>query len=119
MSEEKKAYYVDLVSGDVLEQNLIEENPSFRIFATDEELNELKREIDRNYTGDLVSFMRAHVPYMLYHNDPGNDKYDDALKAIYAVIYKYGDDEAKRHIEEIGVLHDDKHEGDEELQHFK
>ncbi|MBR8645357.1 hypothetical protein KEH51_17650 [[Brevibacterium] frigoritolerans] len=39
---EKHTYHVDLVSGDVLGQKL-EENPSFTVHATDEELAELKQ----------------------------------------------------------------------------
>ena len=40
MMQEKHTYHVDLVSGDVLGQKL-EENPSFTVHATDEELAEL------------------------------------------------------------------------------
>ncbi|MGG0411820.1 hypothetical protein [Peribacillus simplex] len=40
MMQEKQTYHVDLVSGDILGQKL-EENPSFTVHATDEELAEL------------------------------------------------------------------------------
>ena len=52
MMQEKQTYHVDLVSGDVLGQKL-EENPSFTIHATDEELAELKQCLEEHRTDDL------------------------------------------------------------------
>ncbi|MGG0286183.1 hydrolase [Peribacillus butanolivorans] len=118
MMQEKQTYHVDLVSGDVLGKKL-EENPSFTIYATNEELAELKQCLEEHPTDDLESYARSHVPYLLYHHDRANDKYDEAMKKLYAIIYKLGDETARNHIEEIGILADNKFKGNEEIQNFK
>lgn len=41
------------------------------------------------------------------------------MKRLYALIYKLGDETARNHIEEIGILKDNKFEGNEEVQKFK
>lgn len=81
MMQEKQTYHVDLVSGDVLGQKL-EENPSFTVHATDEELAELKQCLEEHRTDDLEAYARSHVPYLLYHHDRANDKYDAAMKSF-------------------------------------
>lgn len=115
----KKTYYVDLVAGDVLDRPAFEENPSFKIEATDGELHELKTQLSESYTADMQAYIRSHIPFVEYHKDPANDRYDQSLKKIYALIYQLGDTEAKRHIEEIGILEEDKSRQDEEIQNFK
>ncbi|KON67482.1 hypothetical protein AKG34_00525 [Peribacillus butanolivorans] len=52
---------MDLVSGDVLGKKL-EENPSFTIYATDEELAELKQCLEEHRTDDLESYA-----VLMYH----------------------------------------------------
>ncbi|MFD6439314.1 hydrolase [Peribacillus sp. NPDC060186] len=118
MMQEKQTYHVDLVSGDVLGQKL-EENPSFTIHATDEELAEVKLCLEEHRTDDLEAYARSHVAYLLYLHDRANDKYDAAMKKLYAIIYKLGDEAARNHIEEIGILKDNKFEEQEEVQKFK
>ncbi|MFJ7639847.1 hydrolase [Peribacillus sp. NPDC097264] len=118
MSQEKQTYHVDLVSGDILAQKL-DENPSFTIQANDDELAELKQCLDDHLKDDLEAFARSHVPYLLYHHDRANDKYDAAMKKLYRIIYRLGDEAARNHIEEIGILEDNKFEGDSEIQKFK
>jgi len=119
MNSEKQTYFVDLVSGDVLAKPLIEENPNFRIYATDEELADLKLQLEKSHTADLQAHLRSVIPYVPYHKDKPNDKYDASLKQIYSIIYKYGDEEARQFIEEIGILEDNKFEGDEDIQKMK
>ncbi|WP_277950977.1 hypothetical protein [Peribacillus sp. TH24] len=41
------------------------------------------------------------------------------MKKLYAIIYKLGDETARKHIEEIGILADNKFKGNEEIQNFK
>lgn len=118
MRPEKQTYYVDLVSGDLLTQKL-NENPSFTIQATEVELAELKQCLEDHRKNDRESYARSHVPYLLYHHDRANDKYDAAMKKLYSIIYKLGDGAARSHIEEIGILGDNKFEGDSEIQKFK
>ncbi|PLT32916.1 hydrolase [Bacillus sp. V5-8f] len=119
MNPGKKTYYVDLVSGDVLDRRAIEENPSFKIEATDMELHELRTYLQESYTADLQAYVRSHIPYVEYHKDPANDRYDQSMKKIYAMIYQLGDMEAKRHIEEMGILEEDESMQDEEIEKFK
>ncbi|RFU62686.1 hydrolase [Bacillus sp. V59.32b] len=118
MESMKKTYYVDLVSGDVLSRPAIEENPSFKIEATDEELHELKTLLSESYDADMQSYVRAQIPYIEYHKDPANHRYDDALKKIYAIIYQLGDEAARNHVIEMGILGEDKLQQDEEIQKF-
>ncbi|WP_057913963.1 hypothetical protein [Peribacillus muralis] len=118
MMQERQTYHVDLVSGDVLGQKL-EENPSFTIHATDEELAELKQCLEEQHKDDSETYARSHVPYLLYHHDRANDKYDAAMKKLYAIIYRLGDENARNHIEDIGILKDNKFEGDQEVRNFK
>lgn len=119
MNSEKQAYFVDLVSGDILEKPLIEENPNFRIYATEEELADLKLQLEKSHTADLQAHIRSLIPYVPYHKDKPNDQYDASLKHIYAIIYQYGDEEARRFIDEIGILEDNKFEGDEDIKKMK
>jgi hypothetical protein len=95
MDSIKKTYYVDLVAGDVLDRQGEEENPSFKIEATEEELHELKSYLTENYSADLETYFRAHVPYVEYHKDPGDAHYDTTIKKIYAMIYELGDTQAR------------------------
>jgi hypothetical protein len=114
----KKTYYVDLVSGDVLDRPGITENPSFKIEATDEELQGLKTLLSESYNADMQSYVRAQVPYVEYHKDSANHKYDQALKKIYALIYLLGDTVAKNHIEKMEILGEDELQQDEEIRKF-
>lgn len=118
MSEEKNTYYIDLVSGDILGQ-MLDENPSFKVYATDDELAELKQCLEDHRKDDMEAFARAHVPYLLYHHDQANDKYDAAMKKLYTLIYQLGDEAARKHIEDTGLLEDNKYEGNEETRKFK
>ena len=118
MEQDKRVYYVDLNSGDVLE-NPIESSPSFRIKANYEELNQLKKCFNELYSADLETFERAHIPYLEYHHDPENHHYDASLKKIYAAIYELGDEEAKRSIEQIGILDERKSNSESMIRKFK
>ncbi|MDQ0219166.1 hydrolase [Peribacillus cavernae] len=119
MESMKNTYYVDLVSGDVLDRPGVEENPSFKIEATDEELNKLKGFLNESDKADMQAYVRSHIPFREYHKDPQNDRYDESIKKIYAMIHQLGDAEAKRFIEKIGILEEDKSQQDEEIEHFK
>ena len=106
MEQEKLTYYVDLASESVLPEPL--ESPSFVIQATRKEAEVLRAVFEKTYEEDLETYVRAHIPFREYHIDPENDRYDASLKMIYAIIYQLGDAEAKKHIEEMGILTDQK-----------
>ena len=77
---------------------------NFKIEATDNEIIQLRELFDQNYSTEWQNFFRAHVPYIQYHYDRENDAYDETLINIYQLIYQLGDQEAKQHISEMGIL---------------
>ena len=102
--ESKQTYFVDINSGDILQDPNQNASTSFRIFATPTEVNELKMLFNDNYDDDMSTMRRAQVPFRQYHNSPEDDHYDQSMRDIYSKIYMLGDEEARRHINEIGIL---------------
>ena len=47
------------------------------------------------------NFLRAHLPYIPYHNDRDNHEIDLRTQKIYALIHEFTDTESKRFIEEL------------------
>jgi hypothetical protein len=47
---------------------------------------------------------RAHMPFIPYHMDHLNHELDYRLQKIYALIHEFGDDEAKRFIEQLPIF---------------
>jgi hypothetical protein len=105
MEETKKTYYITLGSGEIM-QRATDSPWSFKISATDEEITKLRELFDQNYATEWQNYFRAHVPYVQYHYDRENDAYDETLGEIYKMIYELGDEEAKQHIRNIGILDD-------------
>jgi hypothetical protein len=99
----KRDYYIWLPNGQI-SQDPTASPWNFKIEATDEEITELREYFDQNYSNEWRNFFRAHVPYIQYHYDRENDDYDETLLKIYECIYKLGDEEAKKHIESMGIL---------------
>ncbi|WP_191562057.1 hydrolase [Metabacillus idriensis] len=118
MELEKRTYFVDIASGEIFE-NPVESSPSFKILANQSELNELKSFYSENSRADFQTFQRAQVPFREYHHDRENKDYDDTLRKIFAMIYLLGDEEAKRHIEEYGILEDNHSTNPDEIKNFK
>lgn len=103
MSQDKKTYFIEIATGEI-SQTSTSSPWNFKIDATDDEITELREYFDQNYTTGWENFFRAHVPYIQYHYDRQNDAQDETLKKIYGIIYRLGDQEAKTHIEEMGIL---------------
>jgi hypothetical protein len=101
--DKKKVYYVEVATGEI-SQSATSSSWNFRIEATDDEIIKLREYFDQNYSTEVQNFLRAHIPYVEYHHDSGNDAYDKALKEIYGMLYELGDEEAKSHIESMGIL---------------
>ncbi|KAB7705839.1 hydrolase [Bacillus aerolatus] len=100
MQEEKKTYYISLANGEIMRQSTV--SPwNFKIYATDDEITNLRELFDANYSTEWENFFRAHVPYVQYHYDRENDRYDGNMKKIYETIYELGDEEAKQHVKEM------------------
>ncbi|WP_201716960.1 hydrolase [Rossellomorea arthrocnemi] len=111
--ESKQTYFVDISNGDILQDPNQNASPSFRIFATPTEVNELKMLFNDNYDDDMSTMRRAQIPFRQYHNSPEDDRYDQSMKNIYSKIYTLGDEEARRHITKIGIL---EHTSDSDLR---
>ncbi len=100
---DKKTYYISVARGEI-SQSSTDSPWDFKIEANDEEITLLREYFDQLYTADHLSFYRAHVPYVQYHFDRENDAYDMTLKKVYGMIYELGDEEARNHIENMGIL---------------
>ncbi len=100
----KKTYYVGIADGMIARRKT--DSPwDFTIEANDEEIIKLRELFDWRNDQDGQSFTRAQMPALPYHFDRENDAVDLTLKNIYALIYHLGDEEAKQHIEQIGMSH--------------
>ncbi|MCZ2260714.1 transposase [Sporosarcina sp. G11-34] len=47
------------------------------------------------------NFLRAHLPFIPYHNDRDNHEIDLRTQKVYALIHEFTDTESKRFIEEL------------------
>ncbi|GGA76433.1 hypothetical protein GCM10008025_20050 [Ornithinibacillus halotolerans] len=102
---EKKKYYVDIGSGEI-SQEKYQNNDSFIIHATQDEVSMLRAKLNNMHEASYNSFWRSHVPIMPYHNDKPNDDYDANMVEVYQILYDLGDDAVKNHINSIGILSD-------------
>ncbi|MDP4086284.1 MAG: hydrolase [Bacillota bacterium] len=102
----KKIYFIDVGSGEI-SQSATSSTWSYKVEATDEEITDLRELFDQNYSTEWQNFFRAHVPYVQYHYDRENDAYDQTIEKIYGMIYKLGDEEAKKHIKNMNIIADD------------
>lgn len=105
MEARKKTYFIDVGTGEI-SQSRTSSTWSFQIQATDDEIIELRELFDQNYSTEWQNFFRAHVPYVQYHYDRENDAYDRTIQKVYGLIYRLGDEEARQHIESMGILED-------------
>jgi hypothetical protein len=103
MMSEKKTYYIGIANGEI-SQSSTSSPWNFKIEATDDEITDLREYFDQNHTTEWANFMRAHVPFVEYHNDRSNHVYDDNLMQVYRMIYQLGDEEARQHIKSMGIL---------------
>lgn len=100
---EKKTYYVSLQSREI-SQVKHGNNHHFVIYATDEEVQALRRKFNEIADADNAAYWRTHIPFKPYHQDLANDLYDHAMKEAFALIYELGDEATKKYIETSGVL---------------
>jgi hypothetical protein len=102
--EEKMTYYVDINSGDVTPESVQNHSPSFRILATQGEVEELKLMFEQNEADARSTMKQAQFPLRKDYNSPENELYDESMRQIFGKIFELGDEEAKRHIAENGIL---------------
>ncbi|SFA91860.1 hypothetical protein SAMN04488072_103262 [Lentibacillus halodurans] len=101
----KKKFYINLGTQEI-SQIEYDNNNEFVIYATEDEVRLLRQRLDGMHTSDIHAFFRAHVPIMPYHNDKSNDDYDTGITDAFQMIYELGNEETKKHIENMGVLGD-------------
>ncbi|MED1203103.1 hydrolase [Heyndrickxia acidicola] len=103
MEDEKKVYFIEIASGEISRRST--DSPwNFQIEATDDEITQLREVFQQNYEAEWEGFFRAHVPFIEYHYDRVNDVYDQNMMKAYSMIYNLGNLEAKKHIENMGIL---------------
>jgi len=103
MDEQKKTYYIDVGTGEI-SRSAESSTWSYKIHATDEEITELRELFEQNYSNEMGTFIRSHIPFKEYHHDRSNDAYDSTIQQVYSMIHKLGDEEAKTHIEDMNIL---------------
>lgn len=102
---EKKKYYVSVQSHEI-STNRVANNDDFVIYATDEEVQQLRSKFEQMQMSEWGTFWRAHVPIVPYHHDQSNDDYDEEMTSAFQMLYDLGDEETKSHIDEMGILGD-------------
>jgi len=100
---EKKKYYVNIGDGEI-SQIKYQNNDQYTIYATEEDVRLLREKFRNMHDSSFAAYLRAHVPIVPYHNDKPNDVYDENLTETFQMLYDLGDDQAKQHIKELGVL---------------
>ena len=99
----KERYYLDLVNGDIVQAHTGHEVP-FVFYADENHLHKMRKRLDDMRNAEQESFLRAHIPFTTVDDSPVNMSYDHSLKELYQLLYQLGDEEAKKHIESIGIL---------------
>ncbi len=100
---EKKTYYISVAEGGI-SQVKTANTYSFAIQANDDEIVQLREIFDAAYVEDVRTFWRAHIPFLEYHHDHSNDKYDERLQRAYKMIYDLGDNKTKELIAQMGII---------------
>ncbi|SES63747.1 hypothetical protein SAMN05421676_10122 [Salinibacillus kushneri] len=100
---DKEKYYVSLGTQEISRLKA-QNNEDFVIYATPEEVGELRELFNEMYGADIGAFIRAHIPFREYHHDDDNDTYDDGLINVLQMLYRLGDDQTREHIASMQML---------------
>lgn len=100
---DKQTYYIKVGSGEILPEKTMAEY-ELVIQATPEDVRHLEKLFDQIDQEAWDGFLRSHLPFVHYHHDQVNDRYDQTLSSIYELIYKLGTKETKEHIHSMGML---------------
>lgn len=106
MDENKEIYYITVATCEI-SQSATDSPWNFKIEATDDDIIALRKYFSQNYSTEWQNFFRAHIPFIEYHNDKANDAYDEIIKKVYGMIYQLGDNEARSHIDSMGILEEE------------
>ncbi len=103
---EKQKYYVQMGSGEISRVKY-HNNDEFVIYATEEDIVQLREAFDEANASGIRTFFRAHIPIVPYHNDSSNDEYDSNMVKAYKLVHDLGDEQTKAHIADMGILEND------------
>lgn len=100
---EKKTYYIDLASKEI-SQMKNGNNTAYAIHATDKDIDALRSTFNQMGDAEIGTYIRSHIPFVLYHKDSSNDQYDAGLHAVIAMIYELATPSTKQAMEEAGII---------------
>lgn len=100
---EKEKYYVNIASGEISKIHY-ENNGSFTINATTDEVKMLRMKMNQMQDAEVGSLQRASIPFVPYHKDQPNDQYDAGLIEAFEMIYELGEEDTKSDIISMGIL---------------
>lgn len=100
---ERSKYFVSIASKEISTVR-VGNNDDFIIYATGEEVADLRSIFNNMDTAELNTYWRVHIPIMPYHHDVANDQYDASITEAFAKVYELGDADAKQFIDEAGML---------------
>ncbi|SHM91423.1 hydrolase [Gracilibacillus kekensis] len=99
---EKRTYYVNIASQEI-SQIPYGTNTEYTIEATDEEVFLLREKFSEIHDDDFGTYIRAHIPFVQYHDDRDNDEYDRDLQDAFQMIYQLASPETKLAMEEANI----------------
>ncbi|WP_102028494.1 hydrolase [Salirhabdus sp. Marseille-P4669] len=99
----KERFYVSIGTQEISRLKA-QNNDDFVIYANPHEIIELRELFDEMYDADNLTFLRAHVPIMEYHNDASNDQFDQGMINVFQKLYDLGDEKTRSHIKSMGIL---------------
>lgn len=100
---DKKTYYVNVGTGEVLEDSSAL-NYEFVISATDEEFDQLMELFEETDNTSQGSYATSWLPWKVYYSNETNQDYDYYLTEIYRTLHRLGNDQTKQHIESMDIL---------------
>jgi hypothetical protein len=103
---DKNKYWVSVGDQEIMPEGETV-NHEFEIEATDQEITELRGQLDDLVKADTELLTRAATPYEPLrepNQEVKNISYDDQLKTVYRLIHQLGVPETKTHIEEMHVI---------------
>ncbi|WP_066192629.1 MULTISPECIES: hydrolase [Gracilibacillus] len=99
---EKRQYYVNIGTKEI-SQIPYGNNATYTIKATGEEVFLLREKFNEIQQDEMGTFVRSHIPFMQYHQDPENQEYDNDLQEIYQMIYQLATPETRQALQESGM----------------
>lgn len=99
----EKTYYISIGNGQI-SQVKTADTYNFEISANDEEITELREYFDRSICRGFRFICTLHVPFVEYHHDSNNDRYDEQLQKAYKMIYDLGNHETKKLVAQMGII---------------